>query len=324
MKKPDTGMVVSAVAHAAVLTYAIIGFNYAQPFDAAPEALAVEVMTSAEYDKLTKGDKTAKKVEEKPKVAAKKVAAVTPEPKPPAPEAKENVEAPPPPPEPEKVEAPEPKPEPKKPDPPKQAETPPPVPAPKPADLPKPKPPEKKVEEKQQAKLDKLIEKQLEKKPEPKKAEKRPDKPKPEFDPTKIAALIDKRDPGRTPQEAPEISNITTAGISNGPVGQLELSEISRINAMVIEQVRQCWSPPIGAQGSSDLAVIVQFSLAQDGSLTGEPRVMNSSGNPYFQSAVDSALRAVRRCSPLNLPVQYYDHWKFVEINFDPRQMMGG
>jgi colicin import membrane protein len=327
VKKPNTGVVVSIIAHLAVLLYALIGLPHSR-FDAAPEAMAVEVMTSSEFDKLTKGEKTAKKVAEKPKVEAKKIDQVTPEPRPPAPDAKENVEAPPPAPEPpQKAETPPepPKPEPK-PEPPKQAEAPPPPPEPKPAEL--PKPPEKKVDDQSQAKLDDLIKKEVEKKPEPKKpepkkiVEKKPEKPKPKFDPSKIASLVDKRDPGKKAQGAPEISDVTTAGISNGPVGQLALSELSRINAMVVEQVKHCWSPPVAAAGALDLAVVVQFRLSEDGSLMGQPNVMNSSPNPGFQSAADSAVRAVQVCSPLKLPAQFYDHWKFVEINFDPREML--
>ena len=59
MKKPNTGVIVSIIAHVAVLLYALIGLPHSQ-FDAAPEAMAVEVMSVSEFDKLTKGDKTAK------------------------------------------------------------------------------------------------------------------------------------------------------------------------------------------------------------------------------------------------------------------------
>jgi len=313
-------MVVSSVAHAAVLAYALIGFNSFKEFPGAPEALPVEFITPSDFDKLTKGERHSKKVEP-PKVEAKKIAALNPEPKPVQPEAKQNVEAPPPPPEPEqKVETP---PEPPKPEP-KKAEAPqPPAPAPKPAELPKPA--EKKVDAESQAKLDDIIKKEVEKKPEPKKAQKSPEKPRPKFDPTKIAALADRRDPGQVAQEAPQLADYTTAGVASGTAQQLSLSEKSMINQMIIDAVRQCWTPPIGAAGATDLAVVVQFDLMQDGTLSGEPRVMNSSGNPFFQSAADAALRAVRRCSPIEqLPPQYYDHWKSVEINFDPREMMGG
>ena len=293
-------MVLSAAAHAAVLAYAAIGFNWAKPFEAPTEALPVEVLTLSEFDQLTKGSNQSKTAPtEKPKVEAKKVAAVNPDPLPPAPEAKENVTAPPAPKEPEKVE--KKPPEPPKPEPEKAEAKPEPKPEPKPADLPKP-------------------EKKVEKKPEPKKAEKKPEKPKPKFDPSKIANLIDKRDPGRTPQEAPEISKITTAGISNGTASMLSLSQQSMIGNMIREQLYSCWNPPVGILPSPDLVATIEFDLTEAGTLVGTPRLMNSSGNPSFQSFAESAMRAVHSCTqsvrPLRLPVEHYNIWKIVTLDF--------
>jgi hypothetical protein len=313
VKKPDAGMVVSVAAHAAVLIYAVVGFSSAKPFDPYKEALPVEVLTLSEFDQLTKGSNVSKKIEEKPKVKAKKVAAVTPDPLPPAPEAKENVAAPPP--EPEAVETPPPAPEPPKEEP-KKAEAAPAIPEPKPADL--PKPPEKKVDDNSQAELDKLI-KKIEKKPE-KKVEKKPEKPKPKFDPSKIASLIDKRDPGMKPQDAPEISNVTTAGVSSGAASQLSLSMQSMIGAMIQEQLYACWSWPVGVTPSPDLVATIKFEVTQDGVLIGTPHLINSSGNPSFTSFAESAMRAVHACTapqrPLRLPAEHYDFWKTVTLDF--------
>lgn len=308
-------MVVSSVAHAAVLAYAAIGFTNAEAYKPHQEALPVEVLTTTEFDQLTKGSNQSKKIEDKPKVQAKKVAAVTPTPLPPAPEAKEDVAAPPPPKD--AVETPPPPPEPEKPEPKKAEEPPPPAPAPKPADL--PKPPEKKIDDKAQAELDKLIKKEIEKKPE-KKVEKKPEKPKPKFDPSKIASLIDKRDPGMKAREGQEISEVTTAGISSGAASQLSLSMQSRIAAMIQEQLYACWSPPIGITPSPDLVATITFEVTQDGILIGTPQLMNSSGNPAFTSFAESAMRAVHSCTqpmrPLKLPAEHYSFWKNVTLDF--------
>jgi len=312
-------MVVSSVAHAAVLTYAIVGFNHARPFEPSMESVAVEVLTPSEFDALTKGDRTSKKVDTTPKVAARKVDPVAPpEPKPALPESRENVEATQRPPEPEQPKAPEPpKPEPKPA--PKQAEVPPP-PAPKPAEA--PKPPEKKPEPKQEAKAEDPIKKVLEeKKPEPpKKVEKKPEKPKPKFDPTKIASLIDKRDPGRTPQAAPQVSDVTTAGISRGTASQLQLTRSSMIGNMIREQLYNCWNPPVGTEGMRDLMATIEFNLTQDGVLMGRPRLLSGSSNPAFQAFADSAMRAVHACTqptrPLRLPPEDYNLWQTVTLDF--------
>jgi colicin import membrane protein len=322
VKKPNTGVVVSSVAHVAVLAYAVVGFTHATPFDPSMESVAVEVLTASEFDKMTKGDRNAKKVDTVPKVEAKKIAAVTPDPRPPAPEAKENVEAPPPPPEPQKVEAPEPptpepKPEPK-PEPPKQAEVPPPEPKPE------PKPPEKKVDEQSQAKLDDLIKKEVAKKPEPKpepkKVEKKPEKPKPKFDPSKIATLIDKRDPGKVAQGGQQIAEVTTAGTSSGTASQLALTRASLLGNMIREQLYMCWNPPVGASGMNDLLATIQFNLTPEGILVGQPSLQGSSANPAFQAFAESAMRAVHSCTqqgrPLKLPPEDYNLWRTVTLDF--------
>ena len=57
----------------------------------------------------------------------------------------------------------------------------------------------------------------------------------------------------------------------------------------------------------------------------GQPGVINSSSDPLFRVAADSALTATRRCAPLRIPAQfasYYDDWRDVVVNFDARDVM--
>jgi TonB family protein len=89
-------------------------------------------------------------------------------------------------------------------------------------------------------------------------------------------------------------------------------------------QVAQCWSPPVGAVGAEDLMVRVRFNLSQSGEVSSSPEVMNSSGNPAFNAAASSAVRAIMRCAPYSLPIAKYEAWQEVIINFDPREMLGG
>ncbi|MBB3971501.1 cell envelope integrity protein TolA [Hansschlegelia beijingensis] len=156
------------------------------------------------------------------------------------------------------------------------------------------------------------------------------------FDPSKIASLLgdkpsssdsamkDVRDASRKAAAARETSPETTAGTSRGTATKLSMSQRTGIDNAVREQVMQCWNPPFGASSDGSLAVRVHFTLNADGSLSGGPEVMNSSSNPAFRAAADAATRAVRRCSPLKLPAEAYDYWRQVNINFDPKDMMGG
>jgi colicin import membrane protein len=65
--------------------------------------------------------------------------------------------------------------------------------------------------------------------------------------------------------------------------------------------------------------------LNSDGSLAGQPGVVNASADPLFRVAADSALTATRRCAPLRIPAQfaaYYDDWRDVVVNFDARDVL--
>jgi colicin import membrane protein len=55
----EPGMVVSGVAHAALLVLALVAFSDNQPFEDAQESIAVDVISSSEFSQITKGEKTA-------------------------------------------------------------------------------------------------------------------------------------------------------------------------------------------------------------------------------------------------------------------------
>lgn len=156
------------------------------------------------------------------------------------------------------------------------------------------------------------------------------------FDPSKIASLLgdkpsssqsamkDVRDPGRKAASARENAPETTAGTSRGTATKLSMSARTGIDNAVREQVMQCWNPPVGAANDGSLAVKVSFTLNADGTLADGPTVTNSSSNPAFRAAAGAATRAVQRCAPLKLPPEAYDYWRQVNINFDPKELMGG
>ena len=80
----------------------------------------------------------------------------------------------------------------------------------------------------------------------------------------------------------------------------------------------------MGAAGASDLAVRLKISLTRSGEVDQRPEVLNSSANPSFGIAAESARRAVLRCQPYSMPAAKHDLWREVIINFDPRDLLGG
>jgi colicin import membrane protein len=92
----EPGVVVSAGAHVALLAATLIAFADTRKFEDAAEAIPVEMISDQQFSQITKGEKTAKQVQPKPK--AEKVAEVTEtKPTPPIAEAKRDVPTPPPP-----------------------------------------------------------------------------------------------------------------------------------------------------------------------------------------------------------------------------------
>lgn len=134
------------------------------------------------------------------------------------------------------------------------------------------------------------------------------------FDADRISALLNKVEPSGGGSGSSQAS----AGIrSGGTNAAMTMTELDALRA----QIQRCWNPPIGAQGADDLLVTVAMSLNPDGSVSGGPQVLNSSSNPFFQAAADSAKRAVLRCQPYNLPYDKYETWREVRVTFDPRDL---
>ena len=45
--------------------------------------------------------------------------------------------------------------------------------------------------------------------------------------------------------------------------------------------------------------------------------------DPVYRAFAESAVRAVRACSPLKLPPESYQQWRNVIFNFDPAMLAG-
>jgi len=159
-----------------------------------------------------------------------------------------------------------------------------------------------------------------------------PPKKTPRFDAGRIAVLIDKtrkdEAPEAEPEEAPKKflqpppvpeSPVQRAAIGN----RLTVSEVDAIRY----QIEQCWNVPAGARDARDLVIRVRINLDPDGSLKGPPVILDRSrmDDDFFRTAAESAVRAVRLCTPLkNLPTTKYDRWQEITLTFNPREMLGG
>jgi len=138
----------------------------------------------------------------------------------------------------------------------------------------------------------------------------RPAPAKPKLDVNKLRLLLDKTPDTPAPPAA------------ETDVAEMTLSEIDSFRV----QMKKCWSFPAGARAGDDLAVIVRVSLMPNGMVSDGPVVVNRNQltDPFFRAAAESVLRAIRRCQPYQMPAEKYERWRDLELNFDPKFMLGG
>ena len=309
--KVDKTLVASVALHVLVIGGGLVSFSTKAFVSMPEESLPVDIISADQLARVTAGMKTGKK--ENPKPLVEKVA----EAKPPAEDpAGKITEKPPvvtdnaPPPQP-KVEE---KPVEKKPDPPK------PVAENKPKE--EPKPIEKKPEP---PKVDPIAEalKKEEKKPPPKpqvQAAKPPEpaKPKPErtFDRSKIAALLDKRDPSHQAVTGDTLNSNAALGLAKGRASD----NSATWGAMFQSQVERCWKKPYGGIEVQKSEAAFAIRLKRDGTLEGMPVPEGTPATPYLRVYQESALRAIIECQPYNLPAAYFDEWKYFAPVFTERK----
>jgi outer membrane biosynthesis protein TonB len=189
---------------------------------------------------------------------------------------------------------------------------------PKPAETPRPKVTEKKEiaptaqktpEPQPQPKPDPIAEKlkkqeqqKQEAKQEPLPPKRPPQKQQPKFDADKIAALLDKREPQRN-------------------AAHLSQSELDALRSRLMS----LWNPPVGIQNPEEFIIRIRIRLDKGGKLSAPPIVLSSGSGPLYNSARDSAVRAVFQGQPFTmLKPDHYEIWKDIEVNFDPRDMFRG
>lgn len=309
-----TGYLISTVGHVVLLAWAFFWLQASHAQFTSIESVSADVISERDFSQLMNGMRTAKQVDKPLPVVDKvgdpsepvkdPVAKVTPKPAiqpaeaapPPAPEVKQPDTKPP--------EA-------------KPAEATPPEPDPIAEALKKEEAKRKEEAKKQDdaKKRDEAKRREEAKKREEAKREEA------KFDLDRIqAALLDKRAPQRQAVTGTLVNPTPSLGVPTATAPELSQSEIDALRA----QLMACWNPPVGVAEAKDLIVIVRFGLNRDGSVSGEPTVVNHGSNALFQIAAESATRAVRRCQPFRLPVSKYEAWRDVEVKFDPNDMFRG
>ena len=136
----------------------------------------------------------------------------------------------------------------------------------------------------------------------------------------KIAALLNKeKSAGGGAKRSTQQSAL--GGEKNTGGNKLSQNEMDALR----QKLGGCWSIPAGVDDADTLKVSVRFRLDRSGELEGRPQVVKggASSGPA-RTAAESAVRAVQKCAPFNLPADKYDTWSEIVVNFDPSDMLNG
>ena len=143
------------------------------------------------------------------------------------------------------------------------------------------------------------------------------------FDPTDIAALIDKSRENQAQTEK-KSKLITQSDDQSMKLSGLSLSEEDALKA----QIFGCWSIPLGLPYNENLLVRIKLKLKPDGSIIDSEIIdharMNRPGQNFYRVLAESALRAIQLCQPLRVPTTGYERWQELQLNFDAKEMLEG
>jgi len=147
------------------------------------------------------------------------------------------------------------------------------------------------------------------------------------FNASDISKLLQSKEQAQsTGSAAPQVNRTASLGTERGASQKLSPSLRGQLIGIIQDQLMKCWNVPIAlANARGSVVPQVRMKLNTDGSLVGQPGVVNSSSDPLFAVAASSALTATRRCAPLRIPAQfaaYYDDWRDVVVNFDARDVL--
>ena len=149
------------------------------------------------------------------------------------------------------------------------------------------------------------------------------DQPHHDFSFDKITALLDHEAPQRKASTGRSLTQLASLGLPTSHADKMSPSMMAQLDGWLIDHYRGCWSY-FGLGATQDYVPEVRVQMAQDGSLTAQPKLINPPSDPNLRSLADSAIRAVSRCDPLPIPERYkpfYNAWRDRKVRFDPKEM---
>jgi hypothetical protein len=105
------------------------------------------------------------------------------------------------------------------------------------------------------------------------------------------------------------------------PSGSIPAQRDPALDRWFVKSYLRCWTPPAALPRGGDYAAQIRVLHNNDGSLAAAPTLVNPPTDPEWRDYADSAVRAVTKCNPLEVPPRYLPHfeqWRRMTLHFSP------
>lgn len=146
-------------------------------------------------------------------------------------------------------------------------------------------------------------------------AEARASQQKSQFSANAISDILNKNATGSSAGRTQQTASL------GSPSGKLNVARMTQSETdALVGQIKKCWNPPIGS-AEAGIGVTLRFSMNPDGSLAGQPEVVQTPNHPLGVALANSARRALMACGPYRMPPEKYAVWRLVEATFNPKDV---
>jgi hypothetical protein len=106
-------------------------------------------------------------------------------------------------------------------------------------------------------------------------------------------------------------------------------TETARIDRSSIDsfrdRIKSCAMLPAGVSPSDRVSLVVRIALKRDGTLAGQPTLIEASASPKGPAVLQSLFAGLAKCQPFNmLPADKYQEWRTLDIRFTPQDLGQG
>ncbi|MDK9695697.1 MAG: cell envelope integrity protein TolA [Siculibacillus sp.] len=138
---------------------------------------------------------------------------------------------------------------------------------------------------------------------------------KSQFNPGQISDILNKNQTGSSASKVQQTASL------GSPSGRLNVARMTQSETdALVGQIKRCWNPPIGS-AEAGIGVTLRFSMNQDGTLSGQPEIVDTPNHPLGVALAASARRALQQCGPYKMPPEKYAAWRLVEATFNPKDV---